>query len=276
MKAKIFQDIKTLKIQGATNIAIESLKYLKKFSKKHGFGKRFDREVEKLLKIRPTGVVLYNVIQKLKEEKSEERIDELLKELKEMKKKIAKNGAPLIKNNSQVHTHCHSTRALAVIKEAAFQGKKFTVVVDITRPKLQGIKTAKELVKIKNIKVILIPDTAAGLALSHPVLPMDDLVIVGTDSIRKEGVVNKIGTYILALAAKEEKIPFCVAASTLKVDKRKDFKIEERPPSEIYRKIKNVQIRNPAFDITPLKYVTKFITEKGVFSAKEFERKFLR
>ncbi len=265
-----------MKIQGATNIALESLKYLKKFSRKNGFGKKFDREAEKLLRVRPTAVVLYNVIRRLKKEKSREKIDELVRELKEEREKIAKIGAPLIKNGFQVHTHCHSSRVVGVIKEAAAQGKKFSVIVDITRPKLQGIITAKELAKVKNIKVTLIADGAASLALSNPVLPMDDLLIVGSDSIRKEGVVNKIGTYLLAVAAKEVKIPFYVAASTLKVDRRKKFKIEERKPSEIYRKMKGVKIRNPAFDITPLKYITGFITEQGVFSAEEFRRKFLK
>lgn len=277
MKATIFQDIKTLKIQGATNIAIESLKYLKNFSRKEGFGEKFEKEVEKLLRVRPTAVILYNVIRELKKgNKSESRIDELLKELRESKEKIASYGAPLIKNNFQVHTHCHSSRVIAIMREAASQGKKFSVIVDITRPKLQGIKTAKELAKIKNIKVILIADNAASLALSNPVLPMDDILLVGADAIRREGVVNKVGTYLLAVAAKEVKIPFYVAASTLKVDKRKRFKIEERKPSEVYRKIKGVKIRNPAFDITPLKFVTGLITEKGIFSAKEFERKFLK
>lgn len=274
--ATIFQEIKSLKIQGATNIAIASLKHLKKFSQKKGFGKEFDQEVKKLLKVRPTAVILYNVIQELRKDKSVRKINELLRKLEESKEKIAKNGASLIKNNFQVHTHCHSSRVIAIMREAAWQGKKFSVIVDITRPKLQGIKTARELAKIKNIKVILIADGAASLALSNPVLPMDDILLVGADAIRVEGVVNKVGTYLLAVAAKEVKIPFYVAASTLKVDKRKRFKIEERKPSEVYRKIKNVEIRNPAFDITPLKFVTGLITEKGIFSAKEFARKFLK
>lgn len=275
--ANIFQDIETLKIQGATNIAIESLKYLKEFSKKEGFEKEFDREVEKLLKVRPTAVILHNAIQKLKKEKSEKNIEKILDELEGSKEKIGKNGEHLIHNNSHVHTHCHSTNAIAVIKESARKGEKFTVIVDITEPKLQGVKTAKELAKFRNIKVILIADNAAGLAFSEgSVLPKDDIIIVGADAIRKEGVVNKIGTYLLAVVAKENKIPFYVATSTFAIDKRKKFKIEERPPSEIYGKIKNVTIRNPAFDITPWKYITGgVITEKGIFSAEEFKKKFM-
>ncbi|MEM4347190.1 MAG: S-methyl-5-thioribose-1-phosphate isomerase [Candidatus Altiarchaeota archaeon] len=273
--SNIFHDIKSLRIQGATNIALASLKYLKKFSDKKGFGKKFDIETEKLLRLRPTAVVLYNVINELKKEKSNEKISQLIQELENAKERIAKNGAPLIKNGFQVHTHCHSTHALAVIKEAALQGKRFSVIVDITEPRLQGVKTAKELAKMENIKVILIADNAAGLALSPPFFPIDDLVIVGADAIRKEGVVNKIGTYLLAVAAKEQKIPFYVATTTFAIDKRRKFKIEERPASEIYKKIPGVEIRNPAFDITPLKYITGFITEKGIFSSEEFRRDFI-
>ncbi len=273
--ATIFQEIKSLKIQGATNIAISSLKYLGKFSKTNGFGKEFDNEIEKLRNVRKTAVILHNVLNELKKEKSEKKIKLLLNELETAKERIGKNGASLIKENFQVHTHCHSTHALAVIKEAASQGKKFRVIVDITEPKLQGIITAKELSKIKNIKVILIADNAAGLALSHYSHPMDDVVIVGADAIRKEGVVNKIGTYLISVAAEEEKVPFYVATTTFAVDKRNEFSIEERIPSEIYKKIRNVEIRNPAFDVTPLEHVTKFITEKGVFSPEEFRKKFM-
>jgi len=102
------------------------------------------------------------------------------------------------------------------------------------------------------------------LALSPPVIPMSDIVIVGTDAIRKQGVINKIGTYFLALAAAEHDIPFYVAASHFKFDKRKRVEIEERPTEEIYKRIKNVEIRNPAFDMTPWKYITAVITENGI------------
>ncbi|MCD6557504.1 MAG: translation initiation factor eIF-2B [Candidatus Aenigmarchaeota archaeon] len=255
----VLKDIKNLRIQGATEIAIRSLKYLKKFIGK----KDFNKKCKQLLNARPTAVTLYNVLQELKKEPTKEKIDELLKALEESNKKIAKTGSPLIKNGKRVQTHCHSSSALAIIKEAA-KNKKFTVIVDETRPKRQGIKTAKELSKIKNIEVILLVDSAAGLALSPPVIPMSDIVIVGTDAIRKEGVINKTGTYLLALAAAENGIPFYVAASRFKFDKRKKIKIEERPTKEVYRKIKNVKIMNPAFDITPWKYITGVVTENGI------------
>mgnify|MGYP006295932981 FL=1 len=167
-----------------------------------------------------------------------------------------------------VHTHCHSSSAISVLKKAG-KFKKFTVVVDETRPKEQGIKTAKELSKIENIEVILITDDAAGVALSPFIEPNDDLVIVGCDAIREKGIINKIGTYLLAVAASEQNIPFYVAGSTLKYDKRNEVKIEQRPSSEVYKKIKNVNIKNPAFDITPWKYITGVITEEGIKNPKQ-------
>jgi len=258
----IVKRIKNLEIQSATTITIEALLYLKKFVKKNGFGSKFDKECRRLL-VRPTAVALFNAISEIKKEKSIEKIDEIIRRIKQSYKKIALFGAPLIKKNYVVHTHCHSTEALAIVKEAA-KKKKFTVVVDETRPREQGIKTAKELSKIKNISVILITDNAAGLALSPFIEPNDDIVLVGCDALRKEGVVNKIGTYLLAVAASEQGIPFYVAGSSLKVDKREKVEIEMRPPNEVYRKIKNVKIINPAFDITPWKYVTGVITENGI------------
>ncbi len=255
----VVKDIKNLKIQGATDIALKSLNYLKRFVGK----KDFNKKCTLLLNARPTAVTLYNVLKELKKTPTKKKINELVKALNESNQRIAKHGAPLIKSGSRVQTHCHSSSALAIIKEAA-KKKRFTVVVDETRPKRQGIKTAKELAKIRNIKVVLLVDSAAGLALSPPVIPMSDIVIVGTDAIRKQGVINKIGTYFLALAAAEHDIPFYVAASHFKFDKRKRVEIEERPTEEIYKKIKNVEIKNPAFDITPWKYITAVITENGI------------
>jgi eIF-2B alpha/beta/delta-like uncharacterized protein len=270
--------IKNLEIQGAINIASESLLYLKVFAKKNGLGHKFDIECDRLLATRPTGVALYNVIRELRSDKSLRKIDELLNKIDKNEEKITGYGEKLITNNSRVHTHCHSSNVVAIIKKAA-KTKRFTVVVDLTEPMHQGIKTVKELAAVKNIEVILITDDAAGLSLSQfgiPRIPMDDLVIVGADAIRKEGVVNKIGTYMLALAAHEQKLPFYIAASTLKYDRRRRLVIEIRSPSEVHRKIKGVKILNPAFDITPWRYIDGVVTENGIKKPeqvlKELER----
>jgi methylthioribose-1-phosphate isomerase len=103
-------------------------------------------------------------------------------------------------------------------------------------------------------------------------MPRTDLVLVGADALRREGVVNKIGTYMLALTAVAHRKPFYVAASSFKLDRRKKFVIEERPTTEIYHRLKGVRIRNPAFDLTPWPLVKAVITDKGIFKPREIVR----
>jgi len=164
----------------------------------------------------------------------------------------------LIKKNYVIMTHCHSGEALRVIKLG--KKKKISVIATETEPREQGVKTVKELRDMK-IPVILIVDSAVGYFM-----PQVDCVILGSDAIRREGNVNKIGSYNIALAAWQHKKPYYVVADTLKLDKRRKFEIEERPAHEVYRKLKGVKIRNPAFDITPWKFITRIITEKGVMT----------
>jgi len=264
----MYNDLKTLvdrinnlEIQGAKQIAIESLKFLRKIAKEKGFGKEFEQAAKKLEKTRPTEVVLHNCLEIVKKEKKIETISKLINKLNQATKEIAKRGSRLIKDGSVIMTHCHSGEALAVIKQAWKEGKKITVYATETEPKHQGIITAKELTK-SGIHVILIIDSAIEFFIKDV-----DIVIVGSDAIRKEGVVNKIGTYPLAVVAKEHKKPFYVVGNTLKLDKRKKLIIEERNPNEIYAEhIKILEVRNPAFDVTPWKFISRVITEKGIMT----------
>ena len=171
-------------------------------------------------------------------------------------------------------THCHSGEALAFLKHYRLGHKRrISVIATETRPLEQGIKTAKELARDK-IPVTFILDSAIGLFMKDV-----DMVVVGADALRREGVVNKIGTCPLAYAAKHNAKPFYVVANVLKLDKRKNFKIEERPAEEIYRKIttarnlRGIKIRNPAFDITPWKYVTAVITDEGIMKPSQLLRR---
>jgi len=257
--------IKSLEIQGAKEIAIESLKFLRKLSKEKGFGKEFDLAANKIEKIRPTAVVLHNCLEILRKDKRPETINKLINKLNQSTKEIAKRGSVIIKDGYSIMTHCHSGEALAVIKQAWKEGKRITVYATETEPKHQGIKTARELAELK-IPVILIIDAAIEFFIKNV-----DVVIVGSDAIRKEGIVNKIGTYPIAVVAKEHKKPFYVVGNTLKLDKRKKLIIEERPASEIYHEhLKTLDVRNPCFDITPLKYVKRIICEKGIMTPKSF------
>ena len=157
-------------------------------------------------------------------------------------------------------THCHSGLAVAVLKHAWAAGRKISVIATETEPKHQGVKTARELADA-GIPVTLIADSAVSFYMPHV-----DYVLLGSDALRLEGNVNKIGSLNVALAAREFGKPYYVAASTLKLDGRKKLEIEMRSPHEVYRDMKGVKILNPAFDITPWKFVSRIITEKGVMT----------
>jgi ribose 1,5-bisphosphate isomerase len=259
--SSFIRKIKGLEIQGAKEIAVESLKFLRNYAEENGFGRKFEIAAKKIEKARPTAVVLHNCLQILRKEKEIETIDKLIKWLNNATKQIALKGEKLIKNGNKIMTHCHSGEALAVIKQAWRNGKKITVYATETRPKKQGIKTAKELSRL-GIHVILIIDSAVEFFIKDV-----DILIVGSDAIRKEGVVNKIGTYTMAVVAREHKKPFYVVGNTLKLDRRKKLIIEERSPSEIYvEHMRTLEVRNPAFDVTPWKYIKRVVTEKGILT----------
>ena len=200
---------------------------------------------------------------------------------------IGESGARLIKDGSRVLTHCNAGAlatvdygtALAPMRVAHRSGKKLFVYVDETRPRFQGAKlTAWELLN-EGIDHRIIADNAAGHYMKEDV----DLVIVGADRITANGdFANKIGTYEKAVLAKENGIPFYVAAPASTFDlSLKDGRrivIEERPEDEVLS-IDGVRIAprgshalNPAFDVTPGRYVTGFMTEKGVVKAGQFSK----
>ncbi len=198
----------------------------------------------------------------------------------EADRKLSELGAELIEDGATVLTHCNTGAlatagygtALGVIKQAFEKGKKIKVLVTETRPLLQGARlTAWELQR-SGIPFTLITDSMAGHFMSQGGV---NCVIVGADRIAANGdTANKIGTYTLAVLAKEHGIPFYVAAPTttldMTLDKGIDIPIEQRRPEEITH-IQGVAIApedteaaNPAFDVTPSKYISAIITEKGI------------
>jgi methylthioribose-1-phosphate isomerase len=204
----------------------------------------------------------------------------ILDEDKELCDKIGKNGAELIKDGDTILTHCNAGAlatggigtALAVIYAARDQGKKIKVFADETRPLLQGARlTSWELMQ-EGIDVTLICDNMAGMVMKQSKI---DKVIVGTDRVAKNGdVANKIGTYSVAVLAKEHGIPFYVALPYSTFDENiptgDDIPIEERSPEEITNwggvqtAPEGVKVYSPAFDVTPRELVTAYITDKGV------------
>jgi translation initiation factor eIF-2B subunit alpha/methylthioribose-1-phosphate isomerase len=196
-------------------------------------------------------------------------------------KKIGENGDKLIKDGMRILTHCNAGAlatvdygtALAPFRIASEKGKKIFVFVDETRPRLQGLLTAWEL-KNEGISHSIIADNAAGFYMKNKDI---DMVITGADRIAKNGdFANKIGTYEKAVLAKENNIPFYVAAPISTFDKKindgKSIIIEERMKNELTHINEKlimpnwVNVKNPAFDVTPSRYVTKFITEDGLIN----------
>lgn len=195
---------------------------------------------------------------------------------------MGKNGAVLIKDGDTILTHCNAGElcaveygtALGVVRAAWEQGKKIKVIADETRPLLQGARLTAYELKRDGIPVTLITDNMAGYVMSRGLVSK---VIVGADRIVQDAVVNKIGTFSVAVLAHEHGIPFYVAApkSTFDLTRTsKDVIIEERKPEEVTHvgscqiAPDGVAVMNPAFDITPLKYVSAIITETQVYYQK--------
>jgi methylthioribose-1-phosphate isomerase len=258
------------------------------------FFQQFKDICDVLAVTRPTAVNLVWALERMKHF-TESNLDRSVLELKigleyealaiteedeKINRAMGKHGEGLIPDGARVLTHCNAGAlatagygtALGVIRAAVEAGKKVSVVADETRPFLQGARlTAWELQK-DNIPVTLICDNMAGYLMSKGEI---DCVIVGADRIAANGdVANKIGTYTVAVLAKEHNIPFYVAAPVSTIDLSlsdgSQIPIEERDARELTH-IKDVQLApegidvfNPAFDITPQRLVTAIITEKGV------------
>ena len=257
------------------------------------FSKGMKEAFKVLAQSRPTAINLFWAIDRMRNKMNEfqgsskeiasfllDEAHEIKREDIETNRKMGSNGAALLADGVRVLTHCnagalatagHGT-ALGVFRSAVEAGKKISVIADETRPFLQGARlTAWEMVQ-ENIPVTLISDNMSGHLMSHGEI---DAIVVGTDRVASNGdVANKIGTYMVAVLAKRHNIPFYVACPLSTIDRSiesgKDIPIEERPTEEVtgYRDCqwaaKGVEVRNPAFDVTPAELVTGIITEKGV------------
>jgi len=240
-----------------------------------------------LIKTRPTAYDLSYAVNLMLERCDEDLVkeaDAYADRIVGLCKRIGENGAKLIKNGSRILTHCNAGAlatvdfgtALAPIRVAHRSGKDIFVYVDETRPRLQGAKlTAWELLN-EGIDHAIISDNAAGHYMKDSV----DMVIVGADRIAKNGdFANKIGTYSKAVLAKENWIPFYVAAPISTFDPGtstgRGIVIEQRSEDEVLFvgdcrvAPKGSKALNPSFDVTPAKYVKAFITEKGVLKPSE-------
>lgn len=295
---QLAEAIKELKIRGAPAIGVAAaygvaLGAQPIFAEdKKMFLKRLRVVIDAIAATRPTARNLFRALERM------EKVAGAGKDIEEIKKalvaeadkihneeieatlKISDLGAALIPDGATVLTHCNTGplattgygTALGVIIRAFELGKKINVFADETRPLLQGARLTTWELKKANIPVTLITDSMAGHFMSRGKI---GCVIVGADRITANGdAANKIGTYSVAVLAKENNIPFYVAAPSTTFDlslaSGELIPIEERSASEV-TEIQGVRLApegvnaaNPAFDVTPHKYITALITEKGI------------
>jgi methylthioribose-1-phosphate isomerase len=294
--------IKTMVIRGAPAIGVAAAMGLALGMRKSRatgtkqFATEFQRLCDLMAGTRPTAVNLFWAIERMKQAFAEaaqqgRSVEEIRQRLEDEARRIHDEdvescramgafGATLVPDTARILTHCNAGAlatagygtALGVIRAAAEQGKRVAVMADETRPFLQGARlTAWELVR-DGIDTTVITDNMAGsmMRLGHV-----DLVVVGADRIAANGdVANKIGTYGVAVLAREHGIPFYVAAPMSTVDLMtpdgSGIPIEERNSREVSHlgsarlTPEGAHIRNPAFDVTPAAYVTAIVTERGI------------
>jgi len=302
---EVAKAIKTMVIRGAPAIGVAAAMGLALGMKRSSasgtkqFATEFQKFCDEMAATRPTAVNLFWAIERMKRVfarhvQAGASVDELKRLLEEESRHIHDEdvascramgayGAGLVPADARILTHCNAGAlatagygtALGVIRAAAEGGKKVAVFADETRPFLQGARlTAWELVK-DGIDTTVITDNMTASMMRQANI---DLVVVGADRIAANGdVANKIGTYGVAVLAKEHGIPFYVAAPLSTIDLNtadgSGIPIEERNDREVthvgsYRVTPvGARIRNPAFDVTPAKYVTAIVTEQGIARA---------
>jgi ribose 1,5-bisphosphate isomerase len=280
------EKIMRLQVQGARNVAIAALKALQtlanqtKATNKTAFLTELKKAQALLFASRETEPLMRNAVRWVitqAQESSTEKVDELadlvgsnvglfLQNLDASRECTAEIGAKRIRDGMLIETHCHSSTVTRMLAKAKEEDKEFTVICTETRPAYQGRITARELVEL-GIQTIFIVDSAARSYMGDV-----DLVVVGADAITSEGnVVNKIGTSGIAVLANEARKPFYVVSELLKFDPEtlggECEKIEHRNPTEVWNEApKGLSVRNPAFDVTPNRYIHGIICEEGVIS----------
>ncbi|AKH98387.1 ribose 1,5-bisphosphate isomerase [Halanaeroarchaeum sulfurireducens] len=280
------EEIATMEIRGAATIARAAAEALAAQARESdaadpaAFRADMRRAARRLVDTRPTAVSLPNALRYVFEGMSgetvdalessvEETVDTFLADLESARDRLGRIGANRLRDGDVIMTHCHSTDALATVREAVAAGKHIEAYVKETRPRKQGLITARQLREM-GVPVTLIVDNAA-----HRYLNDVDHVVVGADSIAADGsVINKIGTSGLAVSARDRGTPIMVAAQTLKLHPGTltghTVEIEMREEDEVIEpeereEVGDVEVHNPAFDVTPPRHVDAIVTERGQF-----------
>lgn len=301
---RVASAIRDMKIRGAPLIGVAAAYALAltAYNSKAKTAKEVIKEIEEsaslLKKTRPTAVNLFWAVDRMVRKAREnigtaktvakaviEEACKMADEDVEANRKMGEHGSALLNDGDVILTHCNAGSlatvdygtALGVIRVAWEQGKKVSVIATETRPKLQGARLTAYELQQDGIPVTLITDSMVGYVMQKRLV---DRVIVGADRIVRDAVINKIGTFGVAVLAHEHDIPFYVAAPISTFDlahSASEVVIEERNPEEVThfgaQKIapNGVKVHNPAFDITPMQYVTAIICETGVLSPKDLE-----
>ncbi len=277
----VIEDIREIRIQGATNVALEGVRTFRDFLESHLVaGKELTMSwneivthARMLATIRDTEPALRNCLRLILSSLEECGLDcalnvsnRLIERLLKAKEIIAKIGAEKIDDSFVVMTHCRSSVVEAILSLAREQGKRFSVVCTETRPRYQGRKTARNLLQY-GIPVTMVVDSAMRWAMRKFDV---DLILIGADAITVEGsAINKIGSRLLGLSAAEEYVPLYVASSLFKYDPTttigKITAIEMRNPREVWSEPpENLRIENPAFEPIDRRHITAYITERGI------------
>ncbi len=280
------EKIKRLEVQGARNVAIAALKAIQtsaqqtKAKNKKAFLNELKEAQAVFFASRETEPLMRNAIRWIitqTEDSNTEKVDALsemvasnvslfLQNLEASRELTAEIGARRIRDGMLIFTHCHSSTVTRMIAKAKADGKNFSVICTETRPAFQGRITAREMVEL-GVQTMFIVDSAARSYMGDV-----DLVVVGADAITSEGnVVNKIGTSSIAVLANEARKPFYVVSELLKFDPETVYgayeRIEQRNPSEVWKEApEKLSVRNPAFDVTPSRYIHGLICEEGIIA----------
>ena len=263
--SQLLEEIKRLKIQGATNVCLSVLEFLEKNPKIN------EIDFKRLYYARPTEPLLRNALNLWKEGVNIKILKEIVKKSRD---RISTIGKHLFPEKCTVMTHCHSSTVVNTIIKAKNEGKKILVYVTETRPKNQGLITARELLEA-GVPIKYIVDNAA-----HYYMKECDMFVFGGDAILYDGsVVNKIGTMLMTLSAKYYGVKVYSFCSILKYDPETEIKkepIEMRNPTEVTNLLPKNLILNPAFEVVESKYIDGIVTEVGILSPSQVKYEFYR
>ena len=292
---QIVQDIKDIKIQGATNIAKAAFEIIISESKSQNFisfeeySEFVTTAMQLLIDARPTEPMLFNGMDYIKAQIAKVQTSDLetlkktvieaaeyyLNLINETAERAVLNGLWIIHDGDNVLTHCHSSSAVKTLKLHKTKGLKFKVYNTETRPLFQGRRTAQDLIQ-NGIDTTMVVDGVAPFLMDEESGTdlMMDCVVVGCDAIKLDGgVINKVWSYSVWLSALYANVPVYIAGNLLKVDVHDNIHIEKRLASEVWEDAPGgLNVLNFAFDKMPPKFIRGIITEFGIIKPRDIKK----